>query len=41
MKILVLVKQTPDTETKIKLSADGKAIEYRRSSEIERKSRYG
>jgi electron transfer flavoprotein beta subunit len=27
MKILVLIKQTPDTETKIKLSADGKAIE--------------
>jgi electron transfer flavoprotein beta subunit len=27
MKILVLVKQTPDTETKIKLSADGKKIE--------------
>jgi electron transfer flavoprotein beta subunit len=27
MKILVLIKQTPDTETKIKLSGDGKSIE--------------
>lgn len=27
MKILVLLKQTPDTETKIKLSSDGTAIE--------------
>ena len=27
MKILVLIKQTPDTETKIRLSGDGKSIE--------------
>lgn len=27
MKILVLIKQTPDTETKIRLSADAKSIE--------------
>jgi electron transfer flavoprotein beta subunit len=27
MKILVLIKQTPDTETKIRLTADGKNIE--------------
>lgn len=27
MKILVLIKQTPDTESKIRLSGDGKAIE--------------
>lgn len=27
MKILVLIKQTPDTETKIKISGDGKSIE--------------
>lgn len=27
MKILVLIKQTPDTETKIRLSGDGKTIE--------------
>ncbi len=27
MKILVLVKETPDTETKIKLSADGKSVD--------------
>jgi electron transfer flavoprotein beta subunit len=27
MKILVLIKQTPDTETKIRLSSDGKSIE--------------
>ena len=27
MKILVLIKQTPDTETKIRLSADNKSIE--------------
>lgn len=27
MKILVLIKQTPDTETKIRLSADSKSIE--------------
>lgn len=27
MKILVLIKQTPDTETKIKLSGDGKSVE--------------
>jgi electron transfer flavoprotein beta subunit len=27
MKILVLVKQTPDTETKVRLSADSKSIE--------------
>lgn len=31
MKILVLIKKTPDTESKIKLSADGKSID---SSEI-------
>ena len=27
MKILVLIKQTPDTETKIRLSSDGKSME--------------
>ena len=27
MKILVLIKQTPDTESKIRLSGDGKSIE--------------
>ena len=27
MKILVLIKQTPDTESKIRLSGDGKTIE--------------
>ncbi len=28
MKLLVLLKQTPDTETKIKLSADGKSLDH-------------
>ena len=27
MKVLVLIKQTPDTETKIRLSSDGKTVE--------------
>jgi electron transfer flavoprotein beta subunit len=27
MKIVVLIKQTPDTETKVKISSDGKSIE--------------